>query len=59
MPNPYAFDLRARAVAAFEAGEGTYAEIAEEFVVHSRTLQKWVRRKRLTGSVAALPKGGG
>lgn len=59
MPNPYAFDLRERAVAAFEAGEGTYAELAEQFVVHPRTLQKWVRRKRTTGSVAALPKGGG
>jgi transposase-like protein len=50
MPNPYAFDLRERAVAAFEAGEGTYAELAEQFVMHPRTLQKWVRRKRLRGS---------
>jgi transposase len=59
MPNPYGLDLRQRAVAAYEAGEGSYADIADRFSVAQRTLERWVARGRRTGSVAAFEKGGG
>jgi transposase len=59
MPNPYGLDLRERAVAAYEAGEGSYADIADRFSVARRTLERWVERGRRTGSVAAFQKGGG
>ena len=51
--------LRERAVAAYERDEGTFAEIAATFVIDQRTLERWVARKRSTGSAAPLPKGGG
>lgn len=56
MPNPYGLDLRERAVAAYEAGEGSYADIADRFSVAKRTLERWVERGRRTGSVAAIPE---
>lgn len=59
MPNPYPRELRERAVRAYEAGEGTQEEIAERFTVSIPSLQRWVRRSRETGSIAALPKAGG
>jgi transposase len=59
MPNPYDVALRERAVAAYERGEGTYAEVAAMFLVDHRTLERWVARQRTTGSVAPQPKGGG
>jgi transposase len=59
MPSPIAFELRERAVTAYEAGEGSYEEISERFLIGRRPLQRWVSRKRTTGSVAAKPRGGG
>jgi transposase len=59
MPNPYDVALRERAVAAYERGEGTYADVAAMFLVDHRTLERWVARQRTTGSVAPQPKGGG
>lgn len=59
MPNPYDMALRERAVAAYERGDGTYADIASMFVIDRRTLERWVARTRATGSVAPLPKRGG
>jgi transposase-like protein len=47
MPNPYGVDLRQRAVAAYESGGGSYAEIADPFSVAKRTLERWVERQRL------------
>lgn len=58
MPNPLDERLRARAVRAYEAGRGTYDEIADIFGVGTRTLQRWVARWR-TGERTARPKGGG
>jgi transposase len=57
MPIPAA--LRVRAVAAYEAGEGAYAEVAERFGVSRRALQFWVQLKRQTGSLEPRPRGGG
>ena len=59
MPNPHPIGLRERAVRAYEAGEGSYDDIANRFGVGSRTLQAWVARQRTTGSVEPQPKGGG
>jgi transposase len=59
MPNPYDRDLRERAVAAYERGEGSYAQLAELLDLHPRTLQRWLSQRRATGSVAPQPRGGG
>src|SRR5262249_1546652 len=59
MPNPYALDLRERAVRAYEGGDESYTEVAERFQLHRATLIRWVQRARETGSVAALKKRGG
>lgn len=59
MPNPHPPGVRKRAVLAYEAGEGDYADIAERFGIGARTLQRWVQRYRDTGEVRAQPKGGG
>jgi transposase len=59
MPNPYDVALRERAVRAYESGEGSYADLAALFDVDHRTLERWVARWRMTGSVAPRPKGGG
>jgi putative transposase len=59
MPNPYSMELRTRAVAAYEAGEGSYVAIAERFAISVSSLLRWVDRTRTTGDVAPRPKGGG
>ena len=59
MPAPYDMAFRGRAVAAYEAGEGGYHELAALFGVGYRTLQRWVARWRTAGVVTAVPKGGG
>ena len=59
MPNRYDMALRDRAVAAYERGEGSYADLAALFDLDRRTVQRWVARWRATGSAAPQPKGGG
>lgn len=56
---PYSQDLRERAVAAVEAGQQSQAAITKLYGIHLSTLEKWIRRKRETGSCAALPPAGG
>ena len=51
--------FRGRAVAAYEAGEGGYHELAALFGVGYRTLQRWVAQYRATDTVAPRPRGGG
>lgn len=53
MPSPLPDALRQRAVDAFLRNEGSYKEIAERFEVGHGSLEDWVRRFRLTGSVSA------
>lgn len=55
----YSVDLRERVVAAWERGEGTYEELAARFSVGRATVNRWLRRKRETGSIAPKPVGGG
>ena len=52
-------DLRSRIVSACQAAELTQAEIADLFQVHLKTVEKWWRQFRRTGSVQAKPPGGG
>jgi len=59
MPGPHPIELRERAVRAYESGGESYATIAERFEVALRALQRWVKRRRETDSVAPLARGGG
>lgn len=59
MPNPYDESLRERVIRAYDAGEGTYDELAALFALGARTIQRWVVRFRAEGTVVPLPKGGG
>ena len=55
----YSQDLRERVIAAVEAAQQSQAAIAQTFGISASTLDKWVKRWRDTGSVAALPFAGG
>lgn len=59
MPAPHDPGFRGRAVAAYEAGEGGYHELAELFGIGYRSLQRWVAQYRATESVTPRPPGGG
>src|SRR3954463_14630871 len=49
MPRAYSIDLRERALAACEAGEGSQARIAERYRVGERTLSGWLKAARRGG----------
>ena len=49
MPRAYSTDLRERALAAHEAGEGSQTELAERFRIGARTLSPWLRTARMEG----------
>jgi transposase len=55
----YSQDLRERVIATVGAGQQSQAAIAKTFGISESTLDKWVKRWRDTGSVAALPCAGG
>lgn len=59
MPRPLSTDLRARIVAAYERGEGTYQEIAERFGVGEASVSRLLRRRRERDDLAPEPHGGG
>jgi transposase len=59
MAKPYDVAFRGRAVAAYEAGEGGYHELAALFGIGYRTLQRWVAQYRATASIVPRPRGGG
>jgi transposase len=59
MAKPYDVAFRGRAVAAYEAGEGGYHDLAALFGIGYRTLQRWVAQYRATESITPLPRGGG
>lgn len=56
---PYSLDLRQRLVQAYERGQGTIPEIAEQFSVSVASVNKMLRQWRDTGDLAPLPHGGG
>lgn len=59
MSQSYDVVFRERAVAAYNAGEGGYHDLARVLGIGYRTLQRWVAQERATGSVAPQPNGGG
>jgi transposase len=46
-------------MAAVAAGKQSNRKLAEAFGISESVIEKWSRRQRKTGSVAALPHGGG
>lgn len=59
MSQSYDVVFRERAVAAYNAGEGGYLDLARVLGIGYRTLQRWVALERATGSIAPRPNGGG
>lgn len=59
MAEAYRVELRERVVEAYEAGEGTFAEVAERFALGLATVKRWVWLKRKSGHVLPKPKAGG
>lgn len=50
-------DVRERAIEAYEAGNGSQAEIARFYGVDISTFQRWLQRYRQIGLAAPLPRG--
>lgn len=57
MPKAYSMDLRARAIAAVEAG-ASRREAAEIFGLSPSIVVIWAQRWKATGSIVAKPRGG-
>jgi transposase len=55
----YSTDLRERAVSSVENGECTIPEAARRYQISEPSLERWLARKRNTGSCAPLPHAGG
>lgn len=55
----YSLDLRRRVVDAYEQGQGSIAEVAEQFSVSTYFVKKMLRQWRETSDLAPLPHGGG
>jgi transposase len=55
----YSQDLREKVMAAVAQDKQSNRQIAELMNVSESTLEKWTRRERETGSVAAFPHAGG
>lgn len=55
MAAPLSPDLRARAVAEYQRGGMTYADVAEQFSVGEASINRWLRLKRETGGVEPQP----
>jgi putative transposase len=56
---PYSQDLREKVMAAVAAGKQSNRAMAETFGISESTIEKWTRRVRETGSVAASAHAGG
>lgn len=59
MAEAYSVELRERVVRAYEAGEGSHAEIGKRFELGEATVKRWVWLKRRSGALSPLPKRGG
>ena len=59
MPRAYSTDLRERALAAYEAGEGRQSEVARRYRVGERTLSGWLKLAREEGRRHPKPRRGG
>src|SRR3954447_8541374 len=59
MPRAYSSDLRERALAACEGGEGSQSEIARLYRIGERTLSGWLKLAREEGRRSPKPRRGG
>jgi transposase len=59
MAEAYPIELRERVVAAYDAGHGSYAEVANTFDLGEATVKRWVWLARKTRSLSPRPKAGG
>jgi len=55
----YSTDLRERVVASVESGACNIPEAARRYKVSEPSIERWLARKRVTGSSAPLPHAGG
>ena len=55
----YSIDLRERVVASVESGECNIPAAARRYKVSEPSIERWLARKRTTGTCAALPHSGG
>ena len=49
MAEAYPVSFRTRVVDAYESGEGSYATLAQRFVVGTATVKRWVAQRRREG----------
>lgn len=56
---PYSTDLRERAVAAVDHHDGSLRQIARRFRISLKTLCRWLKQRRQTGTLDPKPHGGG
>src|SRR3954452_15052978 len=59
MPRAYSSDLRERALAACEGGEGGQSEVARLYRIGERTLSGWLQLAREEGRRSPKPRRGG
>src|SRR5688500_20310530 len=57
--NAYSSDLRERIAQAYDEGAGSQRTLAARFRVSRTFVERLLRRRRETGSLAALPRSGG
>jgi transposase len=56
---PYSLDLREKVIAAVAQDKQANRQIAETLSISEATIERWTRRQRETGSVAASAHAGG
>lgn len=59
MPRPLPLEIRNRIIRAWQAGESTWQEIANQYGVSLASVNRLIRRYRQTGSTAPNPHAGG
>jgi transposase len=55
----YSIDLRERVLSSVESGDCNIPEAARRYKVSEPTIERWIARKRSTGTFAPLPHAGG
>ena len=58
MANPISVEVRERVVAAYRAGKGTYADVAEMFGVGEASVSRWLRLAHEKESLKPKPRPG-
>ena len=59
MPRPLPLEIRNRIIRAWQSGESTWQEIADQYGVSLASVNRLIRRFRQTGSTAPNPHAGG